>query len=600
VKTWLVLLVALLSVAVQAQPQAPVVWGEARWAHLAGWPGLPQIITLRVIPMGDTLLFTARNSGGPVSDTILVCSSFDNGQTFTPWIPISDGSSSVAAFFTGSAGRFYAFFNEGTIPPDETWLHVSVDGGLTWGTMQQYRTNTYALRGFAVGSEVLAVFRNSLNNNLSTQVIRSTDGGQSWSAPIVIDTADFYLVYYDQTIAFTRAHRLIVEEPVESRYDYRLYVARGDSTGQNWTTFQVLPGQNNVEEAVQRAAAAGDTAREVASVLTELGYRGDPFGVPVRPRYHRTTDGGASWEMPVNLTGQRWVIPQTSTYIPANVCQDRLWLVGWEHVLGTGWNYLGTRFSANHGKNWYPVQTAADSLRDADFFSAQIRGNRIDMYWEQGCCGQAHPWDYRMVTGMITPDTLLPVVQSLTAIPETVSVRQQLLFGVSATDNDTLSEVRLVIVELSGDTLRAGMLRAADHLYYISWVVPDSGYYSYWFEAEDFWENIATLPDSGTFHFVTEGWSASADFILHPSSFILSVFPNPCNTWPALTLSPEWFEQGPVEITVYNALGQVVIRQTTRGGSVSFSPDISAASGTYLLQVSSRQHSALRKFTVLK
>jgi hypothetical protein len=131
-------------------------------------------------------------------------------------------------------------------------------------------------------------------------------------------------------------------------------------------------------------------------------------------------------------------------------------------------------------------------------------------------------------------------------------------------------------------------------------VVPDSGYYSYWFEAEDFWENIATLPDSGTFHFVTEGWSASADFILHPSSFILSVFPNPCNTWPALTLSPEWFEQGPVEITVYNALGQVVIRQTTRGGSVSFSPDISAASGTYLLQVSSRQHSALRKFTVLK
>jgi hypothetical protein len=78
------------------------------------------------------------------------------------------------------------------------------------------------------------------------------------------------------------------------------------------------------------------------------------------------------------------------------------------------------------------------------------------------------------------------------------------------------------------------------------------------------------------------------------------VFPNPCNTWPTLRLSPEWLAQGPVEITVYNALGQQVIQLTAMSSSVSFSPEIPAASGTYLLKVSNPQHSELQKFVVLK
>jgi hypothetical protein len=99
---------------------------------------------------------------------------------------------------------------------------------------------------------------------------------------------------------------------------------------------------------------------------------------------------------------------------------------------------------------------------------------------------------------------------------------------------------------------------------------------------------------------VADGGSASGDLILHPSSFILSVFPNPCNTWPSLTLSPDWFVRGPVEFVVYNALGQELIRQMAASSPVSFSPEIPAASGTYLLQVSNRVHSAMQKFVVLK
>ena len=374
---------------VVAQPQAPIVWGEARWAYLAGWPGLPQITTLRVIPMGDTLLFTALNVASPVSDTILVCSSFDNGQTFTPWIPISDGTNSVSAFFTGSAGRFYAFFTQGTILPDETWLRVSADGGVTWGTTQQYRTNTYVLRGFAVGNEVLAVFRNSQNNNLSTLVIRSTDFGQSWSAPVVVDTADFFLVYYDQSIAFTETHALLIEEPVPSRWDTRLYVAKGDSTGQNWSPFEILPCSYYAQYACQeQAAIIGDTSGEAAGVLGVFGV-GD-FS-PDRPLHYRTSDVSLGWESCVALTEDPHVIPWWDTAVPLNIGQGKLWLVGWERYNQPHWNYLDVRFSANHGKNWYRLQVAADSLANTDYFSGQIRENLIDLYWAQGCCGQAQP-----------------------------------------------------------------------------------------------------------------------------------------------------------------------------------------------------------------
>jgi hypothetical protein len=271
-----------------------------------------------------------------------------------------------------------------------------------------------------------------------------------------------------------------------------------------------------MDEAAMRGAIAGDTASEVAGVQGDYGDRHNP-DAPLQPKFFRSTDGGESWQMPVSLSNGQWVIWYLfANHVPVNICSGKLWLEGWEQDDPQGWNFLGTRFSANHGKSWYSLQVAADSLAQSKFFSGQIRGNQIGLYWAQGCCGQAQPWDFRLVTGTITPDTTFPVIVPMAMPPETVRVGQPLQFSAMVTDNDTLSEVRLVIVGLTGDTLRYEMVRGTDHVFSFTWVVPDSGYYLYWFEAEDFWENIATLPDSGTFHFVTEGWSSASSFILHP------------------------------------------------------------------------------------
>jgi hypothetical protein len=146
------------------------------------------------------------------------------------------------------------------------------------------------------------------------------------------------------------------------------------------------------------------------------------------------------------------------------------------------------------------------------------------------------------------------------------------------------------------------MLRVADDLYYITWVVPDSGYYLYWFEAEDFWENIGTLPDTGRFHFVTEGWSAAADFILHPSSFSLSVFPVPFNSTTQIEFTLPSTQR--VSLRLYDVLGQevaVLMNEIQTAGRHRMMFDASGLpSGVYLCRLEAGGIAQTRKMMLVK
>ena len=582
-----------------AQPQAPIEWGEARWANLAGWPGLPQIGALDVTPVGDTVLFKALSVASPVSDTVLVCSSFDNGETFTPWINLTSGQESVAAYMAGSAGRFYCFINRIEPQPPACWILRSEDGGLTWNPPQEYRETIGFMGGFASGNDVLVKYIGQFDNNWSTITIHSTTGGVTWSAPVLVDTADFMLLNFNRNIAFTQSQCLIIEEPAPAREDYRYYVARGDRPGSNWTGFEVLPcSYYQQRTSGNRVVVIGDTASEASGILGEYG--GMDFNY-FQPLYSRSANVGMGWEDCTALTDEPYVI---HFYLsrPLNIGKGKLWLVGWQHRRdeGQGWEFLKIRFSANHGRNWYPIETIADSVAEVFGLNGQIRGEQIDIYWDQLCFGCPGTHDFRMISGTITPDTLLPELTMISATPETVSVGQQLQFNLFATDNDTLSRVNLQISELDGDTLRFGMAHNGSHEYQFSWTVPDSGFYQYWFEAEDWWENVAELPDSASFHFVTEGWTRINDIVVPPSSFSLSVFPNPSNGWPNVRLSSDWFRSEPVVLTVYNTLGQRVIEMAVQAPVSGIGHSAPEASGVYLLRVSNSHRSSLTKFVVLK
>jgi hypothetical protein len=206
------------------------------------------------------------------------------------------------------------------------------------------------------------------------------------------------------------------------------------------------------------------------------------------------------------------------------------------------------------------------------------------------------------VEGWLTADTSAPGVLAETTFPDTVHVGDSLRFVTLAMDDDTLAEVRVIISPIQGNTLRIPMQRLDGDTFRVSWMVPDENLYSYRFEAEDFWENVATYPDTGWLQFHTTGWSAADPRLTaHPSSLIVQVYPNPSNGWPSIKIAPEWFAHGAVTVSVYNVLGQKVWEQmvVNSRGIQQFARTVET-SGVYLLKVSNRQHSALQKFVILK
>jgi hypothetical protein len=101
------------------------------------------------------------------------------------------------------------------------------------------------------------------------------------------------------------------------------------------------------------------------------------------------------------------------------------------------------------------------------------------------------------------------------------------------------------------------LVRAEQFFYEESFVVPHAGVFSYRGEAEDFWENTSSDPDSGWHAFATEGFSdAESPSILPPSSFVLSAFPNPFN--PSTTLTFSLPKAGQATLLVYDISGRHV------------------------------------------
>jgi hypothetical protein len=73
-----------------------------------------------------------------------------------------------------------------------------------------------------------------------------------------------------------------------------------------------------------------------------------------------------------------------------------------------------------------------------------------------------------------------------------------------------------------------------------------------------------------------------------PNTWEVTVFPNPCNGWPSVWLSPDWFGRGEVEVEVYNLLGQKVwkrIWSPSGGERMIQSARVTYVSGMYVVKV---------------
>ncbi|MFZ5432457.1 MAG: T9SS type A sorting domain-containing protein [Calditrichota bacterium] len=588
--------IALLALArvVWGQAQAPIEWGQARWLGIGNASDYRPAVLL-----GDTIVFTSLQPDQHYNrfrpGTIY---SHDNCLTFSPW-QLFDTTyyHNFYCNLSGSATAIYAYgYGEGSQPSDDVlWSFQSLDGGVSW------QAGTPAIDGFRIASMLTVgpqVIRIDVNfppgQYYRKRAAISSDNGVTWQENIVVGNDDL-VCPRPASLAATHDHFIVVAGDTGSTSSERSLVAAiSDRSGQVWTPFSLLPDQPLTRTSLQYSIA-GDTASETAIVAALEGY-----GWYERNLYIcRTTNGGQTWEPPYFLTTGR---PLNGDYAaPEIFCRGKLWGVLWEDYWNpdsTQWGiYLS--FSANHGKHWYPPSPQGEDFPSMFYSGGQFVGDELRLYWSDwGDIG----WDYLTATGMLTADVLPPQVQSLSIPPDTVRVDQVLSFAAEAVDQDTLSEVRLVL-RWGNDSTRIPMTRGEDQHYQATFTVPEEDYYSYRIEAEDFWENVGCDPDTGWAVFVTDGWNGARESSISlPASFSLLAYPNPFNA--TTTLSFSLSHTSPVSLSVFNLLGQAVYQadlgRLNAGEHRHLFDARDLPSGVYLVRVQVGDLSQMRKMVLLK
>jgi hypothetical protein len=594
------LLIGLLvcSLTAFAQSQAPVDWSqsEVRWFGVGTqWIYYNQALALQ----GDTIFVADRRyEEGHGNPYLALFYSYNNGQSFDSMRLDTGYWNGPDVHLSVTSGRLFAFCNDHY---PRGWIRHCDSDNLEL-TTSYVSSGPGLTAGYAVDAQVIAIQAlTNIDTHLVIEAIGSEDTGTSWSTPQILNIGHMQVI--DNCMGATQSHFLALGWQWESTDNASiLYICRRVRINQTWTPFNRLPGQPYIFYSGFISIAA-DTGSETAIVLTAADIGAG--GAPKQIRMHRTADGGDTWELPRLLTQDAPINGRWGSY-PIIFCRGKLWGVAWEKSEGNS-DELGLywRLSANHGKDWYPAQRVLLNYFGMTSTVGQFYGNEARLYWRGSPAGA--PDDYGTINGLMAPDTIVPIITQDALASDTVDVGDRILFSATASDNDTLSGVTLTVLDSTNIPFSLRLARQSQGRFWGNFTVPHAGFYRYRLTAEDFWENSTSDPDNGWVHFQTRGWSpVGPRGIVHPSSFSVSVSPNPFNssTRISFTLPTASF----VDLNVYDLTGRLVRRLA--GGHMD--PPLPAGehevvfdgselpSGIYFLRMQAGEFSHTQKIILLK
>ena len=129
--------------------------------------------------------------------------------------------------------------------------------------------------------------------------------------------------------------------------------------------------------------------------------------------------------------------------------------------------------------------------------------------------------------------------------------------------------------------------------------------YLYYYRAEDMWENVAYVPPEGPVNpwtFYSGAIDKSVDSIHLPSSFGLTIYPNPFNAQAEFILDLSRSEN--VRVEMYDVLGRlqrIVASERMRAGDQKIRNDgYGLASGIYFLNVKAGEKRVVKKVVMMK
>jgi hypothetical protein len=579
-----------------AQPQAPVVWGETRWLGMTTmiWEnGQP------LVPVGDTLVF----SGVQYTDSIhtfAVRASFstDNGLSHGPSQILFARQQSLAVESVAIPGHTYLICD---LYPDPSRLYHTGDLGTTWDAHDFIGLQLGGVYG--QGSRIVALGA-ELTGERRPAVTVSLDGGQTWNTTL-LPTADSIPAanFGASTSPFTHGHIVF---PQWGRADggsteYAL-AQRGNAEGTQWDPLRLLPLSPDSLRDFQRVTFCADSTSETALAMFVWQSRSGER----RAELLRTIDGGENWEAPRLMNdgyhfGTYWIPGTPQLFERGKLCGMAWWT--WS---GDAWDERGIywRFSANHGRDWYPWQLVLLTHVQTIHSPGQFVGNQVRLYYEGIVDSATWTSDFATVTGTLSPDALSPVIDMGVPLSDEVIPGSPVEFLATAWDNDSLPHIEVVLRrDESTDSVVIPLTERVSPIDYRgTWTVPqDTALWHYYYRAEDMWENVSMSPDTGVFSFHTSGWSGVSSINRPPSSFAVRVYPNPSNGWPRIELSAEWFVAGKVGVAVYDALGRKVSSWVaTEPSAMNRASTTELATGVYFVRVSDGSRAVMRKVMVVK
>ena len=591
-KAFLVMLMIVsLGMAVYAQPQAPIEWGPIRLLRQA-----PDSLQCRdIYAHSDTLALLGFRPVLPEGYLYAAASiSGNNGLSWSPWHVFWTQGGSVG-YSAGAMTTNALCIVAGT--PDGTGrgIYRSTDLGMSWIAPS---VSLVGLRPLAqLGDTIFCVVRYD-------SVTWTVNGGISFTPPRRTEAYPFNYGHglRDGAASSNRLHTFGIGD------------VAGDSRWRViYSAAQLLEGPFAPAVSLNtnfHGAYATDAEfdRNGIGILASIVVYSPPvldWGAVV---VNITRDDGETWSPPDTLTAGETVDP---FYVYVRHCGP-LWVVAWwdsTHVApfthGGGW----IRFSANWGRSWYPIQQAYDSYETfgGDFCEADIGPDYIRLYEAMHYWNDVPGWYYFQWEGTIRRDTLAPVIAEALPVPQIVPLDTTLYFSMGASDDDSLWLTQVVLRNLeSGDSMVLHLERLDSNDFGFSWTVPpDTADWSYYYRAEDMWENISFYPPEGpaapwTFH--VGPLSNSADFILHPSAFSLSVFPVPFNSTTQIEFILPTTQR--VSLRLYDVLGRgvaLLVNEIETAGAHRLTFDASRLpSGVYLCRLEAGEMAQTRKIVLLK
>jgi hypothetical protein len=583
---FLIIFIALSISPASAQPQAPITWSETRLLRQVSYPPYR---TGEVFCHGDTVALVNRDFGNG-QNYPAVSVSGDNGGTWSPWYHFSGPNYETA---TRAIVGFTSTAVFATAPTDDylRGIYVTTDLGGTWQRPQDSLCGLYFMcqRG-----DTLFCWMHDQGGIGTTW---TADLGRTFAPPRY---AGWEIAIYGLAASAATLHAIGNEMGDSSTY--RLRYTRAPLLDGPFEPTRIL---NPDTAGVTVSHIACDDSGTVM-ILSAVDYEGSLSGFAMWLNISR--DDGLTWSPADTLTPY-----QSCGHFSEDVLRcGHLWLLYWaDSTTSPGFERGGTwcRFSANNGRSWYPNQ----QVEGADWSAGRINGGYLGPDWARlhvacNVLDGVTEHDYLQWTGQIRRDSLAPLWDQVTVLPELVPVDTTVASAATASDNDSLWRMEVVVHRRweAPDSTVIALDRTADGSFEGDWRVPvDTAQYVYYYRAEDMWENVSYCPAAGPAdpYVVHVGAITAADpFILHPSSFILSVFPNPVNNVAVIELQlPSFAAEAQLEL--YDLLGRRVYENTIHNasGTTRVFLDVSSwPSGLYFVKAICGTRQVHQKLLVLK